>query len=428
MPKKAIIRHQNFLRPMLSLFPTVHKKKKIKLKRRRKMKTKRSDTPTQSTKANPKQPSLFEPEKVQILTMEDQPIIRSAADITPRAIRWLWPGYLASGKLHILCGVAGTGKSTLAYFFASIISTGGQWPTGENAQQGHVLIWSGEDDVEDTIVPRLIACDAQRERIHLIRGMTKNGRKRPFDPACDLEPLQSKVSSLKSNGHKIVLLIIDPIVQAVKTGSNQTAKVRRELQPLVDFANSLDCAVLGISHFNKNSGGKNPLERLTGSLNFGAMPRIVLAAAKIGNEKDETRLLVRVKSNIGNDSGGIHYAIEEVKVPGFEGLRNTRVVWGDTVKGSARDLLCAAEKAAGKEDKTALGNAQQFLISLLKDGPLPVNEIKQDAEDAGHAWITIRRAKEVLGISIFKEGMKGGWNWKLPPKVPIFPDDAHSKT
>jgi putative DNA primase/helicase len=101
-------------------------------------------------------------------------------------------------------------------------------------------------------------------------------------------------------------LIVDPVVSAVSGDGNSNTEVRRALQPIVDLAARLDCATLGISHFTKGSDGRDVVERVTGSLAFGAAARIVLAAAKLKGDDERTagRIVARAKSNIGPDSGG----------------------------------------------------------------------------------------------------------------------------
>ena len=79
------------------------------------------------------------------------------AEIEMKPIRWLWFEYLACGKLHILAGAPGTGKTSLAMTLAAIVTTGGRWPDGTRAQQGNVLVISAEDDCSDTLKPRLLA-------------------------------------------------------------------------------------------------------------------------------------------------------------------------------------------------------------------------------------------------------------------------------
>lgn len=86
----------------------------------------------------------------------DGVMLTCGADLTPEPISWLWPGWLAQGKLHILAGAPGQGKTTIAQSFAATITTGGRWPDGQWCKPGNVLIWSGEDDPADTLLPRLL--------------------------------------------------------------------------------------------------------------------------------------------------------------------------------------------------------------------------------------------------------------------------------
>ena len=203
--------------------------------------------------------------------------ITCASDIKPEPINWLWDGWLARGKFHIFAGQAGTGKTTIALALAATISIGGRFPDGTKSPSGNVLIWSGEDSADDVLVPRLIAAGADLTRVHFIGDVKHGGETRSFDPATDIPIMQDAVVRIGD----ISLLIVDPVVNAVAGDSHKNGEVRRALQPLVDFGEKLDCAVLGISHFSKGTGGRDPLERVTGSLAFGALARIVLATAKV---------------------------------------------------------------------------------------------------------------------------------------------------
>jgi putative DNA primase/helicase len=88
----------------------------------------------------------------------------AASTIQPVPIEWIWQSWLARGRLHLLAGQPGAGKTTLALAFAAIKSSGGVWPDGARANPERVVIWSGEDDRADTLVPRLIAAGATRAR------------------------------------------------------------------------------------------------------------------------------------------------------------------------------------------------------------------------------------------------------------------------
>ncbi|WP_052464588.1 AAA family ATPase [Geoalkalibacter subterraneus] len=351
-----------------------------------------------------------------------------AADIKPEQIRWIWPGWLAAGKLHVLAGAPGTGKSTLAFSLGATISNGGRWPGGEQAEPGDVVIWSGEDDPKDTIVPRLRACGANMGRVHILGGMT-GPDPRPFDPSQDIPALRYALM-----GRNIRLLIVDPVVSAVAADSHKNTEVRRALQPLVDIATATGCAVLGISHFTKGTAGRDPVERVTGSLAFGALARVVMATAKLPEEEHNgARLLARAKSNIGPDTGGFHYNLDLVEIPDYPGIVNTRVLWGKAVDGAARDLLADAERDRD-EGNTATGAAMQWLTDMLSAGPVKAAEVTREARAAGIGAKPLRSAREKLGVKPHKVGFPGQWWWSLEdapgedaPKMPTHAGRASSE-
>lgn len=95
--------------------------------------------------------------------------IKTGKDFAMQKIDWLWPGWLAAGKLHLLAGMKATGKSTIAFDLAAAVSAGGQWPDGSPAPLGDVLIWSGEDGIEDTILPRFAVAGGHLGRVYPIR-------------------------------------------------------------------------------------------------------------------------------------------------------------------------------------------------------------------------------------------------------------------
>lgn len=332
--------------------------------------------------------------------------VTSAASIKPVAIRWLWPGWLAKGKLHILAGAGGTGKTTLLIGLIAIITRGGRWPDGSRCTEpGNVLIWSSEDDPADTIIPRLHAAGADLNRVHIIQGCTNaQGDANPFDPANDIALLRATANEIGG----VSLLMLDPIVSAVKGDMHKANDVRRALQEVVDFAEQNECAVVGISHFAKGGAGSSPADRVIGSQAFSALARTVLVAAK--QEDSNLRVLARAKSNIGFDGGGVSYTIEACNIS--DGIEATRVMWGETIEGTAREILGDAE-ATNSEETTEKEDAEQFLASMLSHGPVSVKQVRADAAGAGYAWRTIERAKKSLSVEAVKVGMKEGWVWQL---------------
>jgi putative DNA primase/helicase len=218
------------------------------------------------------------------------------------------------------------------------------------------------------------------------------------------------------------LMIVDPIVSAVAGDSHHNAEVRRGLQPLVAFAEQQDCALIGITHFTKGTQGREPLERVTGSLGFGAVARIVLGTAKMTDEDGGGRVLVRVKSNIGPDGGGHKYDLCQVELSGeAAGIVASRVEWVGAVDGPAREILANAEQI--EPDDGAGGNAKEFLLYLLATGSMPATTVFRDAEAHGYSKRQMQRARAAIGARVEKQGMRGGWEWSLA-KVPTGHEDT----
>ncbi len=326
-----------------------------------------------------------------------------ASDIIPEATDWLWEGWLAAGKMHLLGGSPGTGKTTISLSLAATLSSGGLWPDGSDADVGNVVIWSGEDGVEDALVPRLMASGADCDNVHFINSVSKGKETRFFDPATDIEPLHRKLEEIGN----VRLLIIDPIVSAVQGDSHKNAEVRRGLQPLVELAGSLGCALLGITHFSKNTKQNAPLERLTGSLAYGALARVVLVVSERENEGGNSEhVLCRAKSNIGPDSGGFKYTVQQSVLKEYPEIIASSIQWGEALEGSAQEILSSAG------DSSVLQSAKDYLLEILSDYELPCSLIYEGTSISKR---TLQRAKKELGILSKKIGCD--WHWSLPKQV-----------
>jgi putative DNA primase/helicase len=336
----------------------------------------------------------------------DGVVLVSGADLTPEPVCWLWQYWLALGKLQILAGAPGQGKTTIVLTMAATVTIGGRWPDGSRCEPGNVLIWSGEDDPADTLLPRLIAAGADRERCFFVTGTRVDGEVLAFAPARDLGHLLAVVGQIGG----IKLLMVDPVVSAVTGDSHKNTEVRRSLQPLVDLAAACQCAVVGVTHFAKGGQGQDPTQRVVGSVAFAAVARVVMVAAKVkSGDGMDTRILARSKSNIGPEDGGFEYHIEQVEaVPGIEAAR---IAWGKQVEGTARELLTDPANDAGETGNDA---CDLLRAELTSDTWTPADTACKPLKDAGFSKKQIWSASKKLGVIRRKGAMSRGWYWRLP--------------
>lgn len=150
--------------------------------------------------------------------------------------------------------------------------------------RGNVVVWSGEDDYADTLVPGLSASGADLDRVFFVEGVLEGKERRPFVPAKHILPLRQAIEAAGG----AVLVVVDPIVSAMAGDSHKNSETRRALQPLVDLASDVNAALLGVTHFSKGTSGREPIERIIGSVAFGALARVVMVAAKEPEANDGT--------------------------------------------------------------------------------------------------------------------------------------------
>lgn len=334
------------------------------------------------------------------------------SDIKQEPINWLWPERIARGKVTLLAGNPGLGKSQITASLAAIVTTGGIWPAdGTICRPGSVIVLSAEDDPADTIGPRLKAAGADLAKAHFLKCiqiLDKQGKllQKTFSLKTDLTRLDKFLETIND----VALLIIDPITAYLgDTDSYKNAEVRGLLEPLRALAAKHNLAVLAISHLNKASN-QDPLMRVSGSLAFVASARAAYVVAPDSNDNNR-RLLLPIKNNIGNDKTGFAYSIEGCTLN--NGISTSRVLWeAQTVDIKAHEAMSVS--STDPEETSALKEAVEFLSDLLKDRSLSVKKIKTLAHQSGHSWITIRRAKEQLGAIHKKELFGGDWIWRLP--------------
>ncbi len=321
-------------------------------------------------------------------------VLRRLSDVTPQAVEWLWPARIPRGKVTLLVGDPGAGKSFASIAIAAAVTTGAPLPGAERAPAASVLIWNGEDGTADTIRPRAEAAGAALERIHVIEGeSTEDGSYAAFGlHSIDL------LAELVSTTNDIGLVIVDPIAALLAgVDAHRDSDIRSALQPLVDFAERFGIAVLAIAHLNKREA-ERALYRVGGSIGFVGLARSVLLAAI--DPEDGRRAIAPLKCNLAPAPPPIEYRIDE------EG----RFWWGSTSTELTADHLLRSvrpEKYGG-----ACEAAKRFLRDALADGQVPAKDIELHAEDQGINARTLKRARHELGVRSVKQGRE--WYLSLP--------------
>jgi len=349
-------------------------------------------------------------------------ILKNGADVTPECITWLWNPYLAAGKIHILAGPPGVGKTTCALRMLASISSGGPLPDGTTATKRDVMIWTGEDGIADTLAPRLLAMKADMRKVHFVDGARDAGGVREFDPAHDIPLLDEAISRA---GLDLGMVLLDPIVSTFSGDSHKNAEVRRSMQPVADLARRHNCAVVGITHFSKGTQGRDPTERVNGSIAVGAVARVVMVCAKLPEDSElgEGCVFMIAKSNIGLDTGGFRYHLEQVPVPGYTEMFASVAVFDEGLDATAREILRHVD-ASPAEDKEVQQDITSFLRDLLADRRVDSKQVEADVRGAGYSMDKARRAAKKLGVVPKKyPGMKSGWYWELP-KFAKHPEDG----
>jgi len=325
------------------------------------------------------------------------------ADVQGAPIDWIWPGRIARGKLHVLAGDPGLGKSFLTLDIASRITSGNAWPDGGIAPIGNVLVFSLEDDAADTIRPRVAAMGGDEYRIWV-----ENRRANTLSLDREIRDLQELI--IKTDA---VLVVIDPLNAYLGGGVDtfNDAKVRTVLGPLSTAASATKAAVLAVMHLNKNEE-MGDLYRVGGSIGFIGAARLVFTVSKDPADPTTSRLLTPLKTNISKPAATLAYRLVEKQpdqpVVEWDGERDTP---------SAGALRTTTN--SGRDDE-ALERAETFLREILGNGSRLSADVEKEARRKRIADRTLERARKKLGVEATKSRDLAGnpWVMSLPTQSP----------
>jgi putative DNA primase/helicase len=358
-------------------------------------------------------------------------VVRRLSEIEAKPIRWLWPDRIARGKVSMIVGHPGLGKSQVTAALAAVVTTGGKWPVDRTAcERGSVILLNAEDDAADTIRPRLEATGADVSRIEIIEaiadGYHADGRenRRGFNLKADLGALDALLAARSD----VALVVIDPVsayLSGVDTHVN--ADVRAILAPLGELAARHGVAIVAVSHFNKVGANKpgtgEALLRVSGSLAFVAAARAAYAVVQ-DQETPSRRLLLSLKNNVGKPQPGLAFSINSHWLA--SGIETSMVLWEPEPVTITADEAMAPPVA--DEERTMTDEAADMLRETLLAGRVSAKDLKRQGADAGISDKALRNARIRLGITVEREGFgihtKTFWRLPTSPLVPTTPINA----
>jgi putative DNA primase/helicase len=349
--------------------------------------------------------------------------LTNLADVKPSKTRWVWPMWLALGKVTTVIGDPGLGKSGLCLDIAARLTTGRPMPDGSHGDldtPGPVLVMADEDDRDETIVPRLLAMGADMKLVDYVNHVTVvlgDGSEREDDftvPECFGELRESLVDK------GIRLAIIDPIVAFMgnRSDAHKEQDVRAIMRQLTKIGKEAGCAIILIRHMRKSgAGGGSTTHAGGGSIAFVAAARTEWLVKEDPDDASGQRRIVSVnKTNLAAKATSL--AFVQVDVPE---LSTYRIQWHGQSTQTAASLLSGPQSA---EERSALTDAVAFLRDCLAMGEVNARDVFTQARNAGISEASTRRAKIVLGVQSTRigDGLKGSWQWRLPVQYP--PQDA----
>lgn len=318
------------------------------------------------------------------------------ADVSTDSVAWLWYPRIPCGRITLLDGDPGIGKSFLTVTFAATVSRGAQWPDGAACAPGDVLLLTCEDGLGDTVRPRLDAAGADVSRVHVLTGYSVGDDLRAVTLQ-DVEVLGQALETIRP-----ALVIIDPITAYLGRGidMNKAEQTRPLLAQLGRLAESYETAVILVRHLTKGQRD-SAMYRGLGSIDFQAACRSALLAGVVP-DRPESRALAHVKSSLAPKAPTLEFAIQD-----------GAVLWSTTPSDLTAEQIVTPPQARAQH-RTRVGDAAEFLRTALAGGPRPFADLLEEAEALDLLKHHLIRAHSKLGIVSESAGFPRRTTWRLP--------------
>lgn len=314
-------------------------------------------------------------------------------ELEPTKVEWLWFPYIPFGKVTILQGYPGCGKSTFILSLAAALSKGLNLPLSEIKHDPCNIVYQNtEDGLEDTVLPRFLLAQGDTHKLFTIN---EKERFVTFDDVRIAETI--KATNCK-------LLVLDPLSAYIgDVNMNVSNKVRMQFRPLINVANETGCAIVIIAHLNK-SRSANPMENSSGS---GDIIGAVRSALVIAQDPDnlEKYYFFQQKNNLAKRGDTLEFKIEDGKI----------IFVGET--DISLEAFCASHVFVPGRPDERVQDAVEIITEIMGDAPRkPAVLFRTALEEAGISDGTITSARKKLGIT--SKRMDGHWSW-INPKCSI---------
>lgn len=308
------------------------------------------------------------------MTVNDNSIFEYYSLVKTKKINWLWYPYIPFGKLTIVQGDPGDGKSTFVLDIIARLTNGTEMPDGYKINSAYNVVYQCfEDDVSDTIKPRLESAGANCSKVAYIRDNNNS---------LNLDDKRIEATIKQTNAK---LLVLDPIQSFLQDSDlNSAGRIRSILSNLVRIAKVYDCAIILIGHLNKSNSAKN-IYRGLGSIDITAISRSVLMIER-DEENPQIRYIYPIKSSLALEGDPLEFQIINKKIK-WLGRRS-----------AYKNIPC-----------------KDILIDILRKGATPSSIVLDLAKNGGYSERTINTEKKKLGIISFRKN--GKWFWKLPDEL-----------
>lgn len=327
-----------------------------------------------------------------------QNLLTFYSDIQPKVVNWLWYPYLPIGKISLLQGDPGDGKSTMMMNIIAELSIGGILPDGTKINQPQRIIYQcSEDGVRDTIKPRLQNCGANCRNIAFIDEEVHSGL------TLDDDRLRDAIAQIHPK-----LVVIDPIQSYIESDSDlrMAAKARKLMRRIGIWASTFDCAIVLIGHLNKNESSKG-LYRSLGSIDVVAAARSILQVDRDSLD-DDIRIVRQIKNNLAPIGESIRFEIK--KDSGFKWLKMDMI---KSNQAACTPIISSLEELPKNKHELA----SIILRKHLENGEIESTAIRQELARYRIGEKTINEVKADMGIKSIRKMQK--WYWSLSKDVPV---------